>query len=172
MALISNPELDLAQLWIDGQLEGENSGLNLEDNTNPMMIGENPDARNRTWNGLVDDVAFFKRAITEDEMMMLWNDGEGATVGEVFLGASAGLGFRVTSIEYINGAEGAANQVMVTWASSSNASYAVDSSQTIPEDADGWEEVADGVDSEGDSTSFNINVPEDAVQFYVRIRKE
>lgn len=172
LVLTSNPTEDLAQLWVDGQLEGENSGLNLEDNDNPMMIGENPDARNRTWNGLVDDVAFFKRYLTEEEVLMLWNDGEGATVGEVFLGAAGGLGFRVTNVDYVNGAEGAADQVRVTWASSNGASYAVDSSQTLPEITDAWQEVADGVASDGDLTSFDVTVPQDAVQFYLRIRKE
>ena len=172
LVLTSNPELDEAKLWVDGQLEGENAGLNLEDNANPMMIGENPDAPNRTWNGLVDDVAFFNRSLTEEEMLMLWNDGEGASVGQVFLGAGSPLGFRITNVEYLNGADGAADQLKVTWVSSSGATYALDQSQTVPEDADGWEEVADGVESEGDETSYSVDLSTESAQLYIRVRKE
>ncbi|MDA0811069.1 MAG: hypothetical protein O3C21_01560 [Verrucomicrobia bacterium] len=172
LVLTSNPELDEAKLWVDGQLEGENTGLNLEDNSMPMMIGENPDARNRTWNGLVDDVAFFKKSLTEEEVLMLWNDGEGASVAQVFLGGGTPLGFRITNVEYLTSVGGAAAQVRVTWASRSGATYAVDQSQTIPENADGWEEVADGVDSGGEATSFTIPVPVGANQLYVRVRQE
>ncbi|MEZ5329807.1 MAG: LamG-like jellyroll fold domain-containing protein [Verrucomicrobiales bacterium] len=171
LVLSSNPTDDLAQLWVDGQLEGENTGLVLTDNAMPMMIGENPDARNRTWNGLVDDVAFFNRSLTEEEVMMLWNDGEGASVGEVFLGAAPSLGFQITNVERLPAVDGAA-QLKVTWNSAGGATYAVDSSPTIPEETDAWEEVADGVESGGDETSYTISFLAEEPQLYIRVRKE
>ena len=66
LALVSTPEEGVI-LYVDGEVEGESGAPNLEDNNNPMMIGENPDARGRTWNGLVDDLAFFNVPITEEK---------------------------------------------------------------------------------------------------------
>jgi hypothetical protein len=174
LILVSNPELDLAQLWVDGQLEGENSGLALVNGGLPMMIGENPGARNRTWNGLIDDVAFFNRALTEDEHMQLWNDGEGATVDEVFLGGGSPLGFRITNIEILEAEGETPKRVRVTWASRDNQFYAVDTSTTIPVSVDDWEEAADGVDSGGEETSFTINLTNnnDVAELYIRVRVE
>lgn len=168
LALISNPVDGIVQLYVDGELEGESGGPNLEDNANPMMIGENPDARGRTWNGWVDDLAFYNRALTEEEVLALWNDGEGASVAEVFLGGGKPLGFRITDVAL------AGDQLTVTWASRGNATYAVDTSDTIPDPAGGvfWEEAADGVESGGEETSFSVAVPAGAKQVYVRVRQE
>ena len=96
----------------------------------------------------------------------------GATVGEVFLGSGTPLGFRVINVEYINGVDGAADQVTVTWVSKSNTTYAVDTSATLPAVENGWEEQADGVESGGDETSFTADVAADATQLYIRVRQE
>ncbi|MEM7383360.1 MAG: LamG-like jellyroll fold domain-containing protein, partial [Verrucomicrobiota bacterium] len=68
IVLVSDQETDTASLYIDGVLEASNTGLNREGNDNPMMIGENPDAMGRTWDGLIDDVAMWSRALSEDEI--------------------------------------------------------------------------------------------------------
>ena len=77
VVLISDPVNDRAAVYVDGELEAENSGLNGEGNDMPMMIGENPDARGRTWQGLIDDVGIWDRALSEAEITEIWNGGEG-----------------------------------------------------------------------------------------------
>ena len=44
-----------------------------------MMIGENPDARNRTWSGIIDDVGVWNRPISEDEVVQLF----GSSIGDL-----------------------------------------------------------------------------------------
>ncbi|MCA9215930.1 MAG: PEP-CTERM sorting domain-containing protein [Planctomycetales bacterium] len=69
---------DLVLMYIDGELVSEGPAPAVENNDMPVMIGENPDARNRTWHGLIDDVAIWGRAIDENEVAQLWNGGTGA----------------------------------------------------------------------------------------------
>ncbi len=85
IVLISDIDNDRAVLYIDGELEAENTGLSREGNDMPMMIGENPDALGRTWSGMIDDLGFWNRAISEDEVMEIWNNGEGRSLGRTTL---------------------------------------------------------------------------------------
>jgi len=47
------------------------------------MIGENPDARGRYWNGLIDDVALWDRPLSESEIGALYNKGVGAALSSL-----------------------------------------------------------------------------------------
>jgi hypothetical protein len=61
-------------IYIDGEVASVNTAApNLEVNPNDsrIMIGENPDARNRYWNGGVDDVAIWRRALSSAEIAQL-----------------------------------------------------------------------------------------------------
>lgn len=63
-------------LYLDGELYSSNSGQpNLSANGQRVMIGENPDARNRYWNGEVDEVALWDRALTESEIASIFSGG-------------------------------------------------------------------------------------------------
>ncbi|MFC1759275.1 LamG-like jellyroll fold domain-containing protein [Planctomycetota bacterium] len=70
---------DAVLMYMDGQLVSEGPAPLVEDNDMPVMIGENPDATGRTWEGLIDDVAIWGRGLDEAEVSLLWNDGAGAT---------------------------------------------------------------------------------------------
>jgi hypothetical protein len=72
MVLVSTPDEGVV-LYVDCEIEGESGPPNLENNDMPMMIGENPDARNRTWNGCIDDLAVWNRPLTEEEVAELWD---------------------------------------------------------------------------------------------------
>jgi len=161
LALISTPEEGVA-LYVDGELEGESGPPNLENNDNPMMIGENPDARNRTWNGLVDDLAFFKAPLTEEPVLEIYNGGDGRTIGELFLGVS-GTVFQISSLVV----EG--NKVTITWPSKDNQTFTVE--QTT--DLETFEELTDGHPSGGDETSFDLTLPDPAPEaLYLRVKRE
>ncbi|MEZ5329808.1 MAG: LamG-like jellyroll fold domain-containing protein [Verrucomicrobiales bacterium] len=104
------------------------------------------------------------------------NDGDTSDwelIGGENVGAapSSGDGFEITKIELLPAVDGVA-QAKVTWTSGDGATYALDSSPTIPPSTDDWEEIADGVDSGGNETSYNISFPEDETQLYIRVRKE
>ncbi len=44
-------------------------------------IGTNPQNLTRCWDGMVDDVGYWNRTLTEAEVLALWNGGAGASVG-------------------------------------------------------------------------------------------
>ena len=90
VVVVSVPE-DRVELWLDGDLVSTGPAPALENGANPMMIGENPDALGRTWDGGVDDVAAWNRPLSEDEVKRVWNEGgKGKSLGDL-LSPSAGI---------------------------------------------------------------------------------
>ena len=80
------------RLWVDGMLVATGGVPTLVNNGNdgqpnpvnpPLLIGENPQTGNRTWNGPIDDVAIWNRPLTEMEIGELWNGGTGAALGDL-----------------------------------------------------------------------------------------
>lgn len=65
------------RMYMDGELVSVGAAPTVENNDMPVLIGDNPDAPGRSWNGLVDEVAIWGRAIEEDEVAYLYNDGIG-----------------------------------------------------------------------------------------------
>jgi hypothetical protein len=80
LVLVSDPANGSVTLYVDGQVEGTSGAPNLENNDKPLMIGENPDARNRTWSGLIDDIGIWNRPLTENEITYLYKGGEGNAI--------------------------------------------------------------------------------------------
>lgn len=68
------------QVWVDGQLVSTLASTRLEDRANLMQIGDNPDSANREWEGRVDDVAVWERALTVGEIQALYNEGAGTSL--------------------------------------------------------------------------------------------
>ncbi len=63
-------------LYIDGLAVATGpAGTVLEQGTTPVMIGENPDANAREWVGDIDDVAIWNRALSETEVLEIYNAG-------------------------------------------------------------------------------------------------
>ncbi|MCA9190064.1 MAG: LamG-like jellyroll fold domain-containing protein [Pirellulaceae bacterium] len=77
------------RLWVDGGLvfTGGAPALDTTGGSQPLYIGENPQALNRTWNGLVDDVGIWNRVLTDTEIASLWNLGNGASIGSFLTNA-------------------------------------------------------------------------------------
>jgi len=68
-------------IYVDGLLDGTIEGqAGLAVNGKNVMIGENPDARNRYWHGLIDDVAIWNRVLTEAEVKAIYNNGTGKPI--------------------------------------------------------------------------------------------
>ena len=72
-------------IWIDGVMRNSvrNGGQIGDNNDHPLMIGENPHSGGRNWNGVVDDVGMWSRPLTQAEILAIWNDGDGASIGEL-----------------------------------------------------------------------------------------
>ena len=65
-------------LYVDGVLGGVQTNLPaLTANEQNLFIGENPDARNREWEGEIDDIAIWNRALTAEDVAVLYNGGTG-----------------------------------------------------------------------------------------------
>ncbi|MCP4817411.1 MAG: LamG domain-containing protein, partial [Planctomycetaceae bacterium] len=63
--------------YSDGELVSTGGAPAIQSNDNPMMIGQNPDTGNRTWDGLIDDVGIWDRPITGEEVATIYNGGAG-----------------------------------------------------------------------------------------------
>ena len=156
-------------LFVDNEFEGSSGPPTLEDNDQPMRVGENPDARNRTWNGLIDDLGFWSRPISREEIALLYNGGDGASIQSLpqplGLGGGGGPGFQITEVVRD------ANNVTITWPSRDGQSFIVEQSTT--EDSFTWEELTDGHPSGGETTSFELAIPDPAPDvLYLRVRRE
>jgi len=68
-------------LYIDGVLAESNPTQPALDQSDlNLMIGENPGARGREWEGDIDEIAIWNRAITADEVAELYDGGSGKPI--------------------------------------------------------------------------------------------
>ncbi len=64
------------RIFIDGVQEAFSAWAGpVNGNTYPVMIGENAGATGRRWSGNIDEVAFFRRALTAAEISAHWGGG-------------------------------------------------------------------------------------------------
>jgi hypothetical protein len=81
---------DARMVYIDGQLRlndvralsGTQWGQEDMYGSNGPRIGLSATA-GRSWDGMIDDVAFWSRALTTDEIAAIWNNGAGASIGSL-----------------------------------------------------------------------------------------
>lgn len=71
-------------LYVDGVIHGINKTKPaLAANNARLMIGENPEARGREWEGQIDDIAIWNRVLTPAEITALYNGGTGTPLGKL-----------------------------------------------------------------------------------------
>ena len=142
-------------LIIDGVEVGTNTGAALGNRANRMRIGENPDALGRGWNGKIDDVAIWARALSADEIAEIWAAGEGSSI-EVLLGG--GTQFAITDITYDSKGtdDNSDDTISLTWPSKEGQTYGV----YYSEDLFDWDtDLNDSYPAdEGDSTTYTFPV--------------
>ena len=72
------------KFYVDGVLyEQTTAAPVLAQSAFNLMIGENPGARNREWNGELDEFAIWNRVVTEEEIAGLWAAGAGSPLSVV-----------------------------------------------------------------------------------------
>jgi hypothetical protein len=74
------------RLYLDGLLVAVGGPPDLGSNGLPMEIGGNPELFDMNWNGLVDDVAVWNRALTTGELRQIWNAGLGIPMTDLIVG--------------------------------------------------------------------------------------
>ena len=93
-----------SMLYIDGEVVATNTApSNLTRNGSNMMIGENPGAAGRSWNGDIDDVALWNRPLSAEEVAALYNNGAGTPVGNWDLNPAPVIGGGITSVGLADG---------------------------------------------------------------------
>ncbi|MCH2025536.1 MAG: hypothetical protein MK172_07310 [Verrucomicrobiales bacterium] len=144
VAGVTDAETQEEILYLDGEEVARKAGATLQDRGNPMRIGDNPDARNRNWQGKVDDVAVWGRALQPNEIAEIWDGGSGKSIEEM-LGLSVPFDF--TSVIY----DAEDDSFRFEWNSKPNRTYALYFSETLEEfDAD----VDDSIESGGETTVY------------------
>jgi len=64
------------RIYIDGELEdASNINTVIADTGTPLFIGENPQALSREWNGVIDDVAIWDKALTDCQIRTIYTSG-------------------------------------------------------------------------------------------------
>ena len=66
---------NVAQLWVDGRLQGQEAEGAPEDRGNGIHIGMNPDTSGREWKGQIDDLGMWHRPLTDDEITEIYLKG-------------------------------------------------------------------------------------------------
>ncbi len=75
------------RLWVDGELVATGAAPVLADGSSFLLIGGNPEVdaaeRFRSWNGQIDDVALWSRALSPLEIYAIYYGGEGTSIGQL-----------------------------------------------------------------------------------------
>ena len=144
---ISDPDLFVTTLYIDGEVIAEGAGPEITDEHEGIVpnlfIGSNPQRPNRAWNGQIDDLALWSRALTDAEVQSIYADG-GTSIADLLGGAGRPV---ITNI-----VRNADDTVTLTWPSSGSSDYAVFVSQDLT--SENWFEESDSVANGGDTTTY------------------
>ena len=132
--------------YYDGQLDGQGTTASpLLDSDATLHIGNRTDLVT-DFLGRMDDVAIFSGGLSPDQITAIM-DGDFSEFG-----AGGGADFAITNVFYDQGAP----SVTLTFNSRPGRTYAVDFSTTLTPQGEpgGWQELDDGVESQGAETTF------------------
>ncbi|MGJ8697923.1 MAG: LamG domain-containing protein [Verrucomicrobiaceae bacterium] len=82
--IVATTQGSVTKLYVDGVLNVTGgTGTILENGTNQLWIGGNPD-NGRQWNGMLDDVGMWDRALTDGEVALIHSQGlSGTALGAI-----------------------------------------------------------------------------------------
>ncbi|MEZ5327158.1 MAG: LamG-like jellyroll fold domain-containing protein [Verrucomicrobiales bacterium] len=166
-------ETETTNVYTDGELANTEEGILLgtwgQDTTNlplPFVVGNQnePDGTRSaalTASMTIAEIRVFDQALTAEQIVQD-RDGE--------LGNAAGGSFQIISVELAQGAAADAYDITVTWQSQPDKKYSVASNIDLQGE---WTELSDGVDSDGETTSFkDTGVSKSTGTLYYRITLE
>ena len=79
--------------YIDGKWSGDSSSGSLTGNTDPIIIASDTDGGTQDFDGAIDDVRYYSRALTHNEVMSLYNTANSITASEETATPEYGLQF-------------------------------------------------------------------------------
>lgn len=163
VAATSNPD-GFTEIWLDGVLIETGAAPNISDTVNgvipDLLIGANPNTNPaRTWVGEIDDLAVWGRALTSDEIGIIYNGGEGESIENLLGGGALPV---ISEITYDpEGGAGNNGEVSLTFNSRLNVTYAIYGSYNL---SDAFPIIIDEAVVGGDgSTTVTFNNPDPAV---------
>ena len=164
-AVVRDIEQDMFFLYLDGEetgvlemeIEGGNWDMGINDD--PTVIGNH---FNRFTPSFFDDLGIWRRALTPDEIVEIMERGIASIAGP----GGPAL-FQITKVTHT---EGEPAKLAITWNSKDRETYTIAQSS----DLQTWLELTDGLESGGDSTSFEVELltPETSEELYLRVTKE
>ena len=80
---VTHDAINGVTMYIDGVAAGTAAAWTLGASSNIMQIGGNAGAANRGWDGNIDDVALWSRALTQTEVESIWAGGTGASIASI-----------------------------------------------------------------------------------------
>jgi hypothetical protein len=153
-----------SELWIDGELVASTDNTEIENNNRRVFFGDNPDAVGRFWNGFIDDVGIWGRALDPAEIALIWNDGNGKSLAD--LSGAGGDSFQITDIQHIAGVP---RKIRTTWQSEPGATYVLEQST----DMIFWQAFGGDLPSDGTTTSVEVELPSPPrEELYLRAKRK
>jgi hypothetical protein len=108
------------KLYLDGVLVVEGGAPAMENRSNPMQIGANPDtAPGRYWEGIIDDVALWSRALSDAEVQQIWNGGQGRSIQQLLGPITPTVRLEFTDVQYNK----LTDQFTLSWSSTPGQTY-------------------------------------------------
>ncbi len=162
------------KMYVDGvEVGSDTSGYVPQNRNNPMQIGGNPDAAERGWNGNIDDVAVWDRALTPEEVSSIWNDGNGASIASLTGGTTTPL--QIVDIVHTRTVDNIL--VDLTFTSKEGSLYSIFATNDLSLPLTSWNELNDGFPAavEAATTIFPVNFNDygltlDDSQFFVVVK--
>ena len=159
-------------MYIDGEEAASQGAWELANGASlSLQIGGNPQAANRGWDGNIDDVAVWDRPLTPEEVALIWNDGNGASVASLTGSGSSDL-FQIVDVNYSKTEDNIS--VDLTLTSKEGNLYSIYTSNDLSQPLSNWLELNDGVPATaGESTTVypidfnNEGLPLNDRQFFV-----
>ena len=162
-------------MYIDGEEAASQGAWELANGAGlSLQIGGNPQAANRGWDGNIDDVAVWDRPLTPEEVALIWNDGNGASVASLAGSGSSDL-FQNVDVNYSKTEDNIS--VDLTFTSKEGNLYSIYTSNDLSQPLSNWLELNDGVPATaGESTTVypidfnNEGLPLNDRQFFVVVK--
>jgi hypothetical protein len=153
-----------ATMYIDGAPGGSVAAWVLGNgNGLRMQIGGNSQAGGRGWDGNIDDVALWDRALSAEDIAAIWNGGDGASIASLVGGAPSGFPLTITR----NG-----SFADLTWESQTGKLYDVLSSTDVTLDLALWTLVEEEIPATPPSNTETVSLSSETTEYFVVSEKD
>lgn len=159
----ADPDITDVVFYLDGVVDPTTTftpvPINTVNSGGPFAVtlgGRLQGAVSRGFPGNLADLRIYDSGLTQEEVMAIMNGGGGGSAIPV-----------ITSIDFVPGSPGS---LTLTWQSRNGATYKIESNTDLQSV---WQEQADALDSQGDTTTRTIDIfPGDTSKLFFRVVEE